>query len=346
MRSYLSAIYAGFAKGTALFETAIQTFTSPVVLFFVLGLLAAFARSDLAIPESIAKAMSLYLMAAIGIKGGVAVAKSGIDATVMSALGAGILAGFLLPFFAYAVLKTFGKLDRINSGAVAAHYGSISVVTFVTAVEILTGQAREPGGYMVAVMAAMEAPAILSGLLLARGLGSKDEGSQSTGEMFHEVFTNSSIVLLLGAFAIGMIGGAEGFAPVSPFFEAGFKGVLCIFLLDMGLIAARRVMDSRSITWRLTAIAIFLPLVNGVVGTALGVGIGLDAGSAAALGVLCASASYIAVPAAMRLALPEADPGIYLTMSLSITFPFNVLINIGIISAFAAYLTGNGGIAP
>ncbi|MFL0356561.1 sodium-dependent bicarbonate transport family permease [Erythrobacter sp. GH1-10] len=324
-----------------MFETAVQTFTSPVVLFFVLGLLAAFARSDLAIPEAIAKAMSLYLMAAIGIKGGVAVSKSGIDATVVSALGAGIAAGFLLPFFAYAVLKTFGKLDRINSGAVAAHYGSISVVTFVTAVEILTGQAREPGGYMVAVMAAMEAPAILSGLLLARGLGSSDD-SQSTGEMLHEVFTNSSIVLLLGAFAIGMVGGEQGFGDVQPFFEAGFKGVLCIFLLDMGLIAARRMMDSRAITWRLTLIALFLPLVNGIVGTSLGIGIGLDAGSAAALGVLCASASYIAVPAAMRLALPEADPGIYLTMSLSITFPFNVLINIGIISAFAAYLAGTG----
>ena len=328
-----------------MFETAIQTFTSPVVLFFVLGLLAAFAKSDLAIPEAIAKAMSLYLMAAIGIKGGVAVSKSGIDATVISALGAGIAAGFLLPFFAYAVLKTFGKLDRINSGAVAAHYGSISVVTFVTAVEILTGQAREPGGYMVAVMAAMEAPAILSGLLLARGLGTSEDG-QSTGEMFHEVFTNSSIVLLLGAFAIGMLGGEAGFGDVAPFFEAGFKGVLCIFLLDMGLIAARRMMDSRAITWRLTAIAIFLPLVNGFVGTGLGIGIGLDAGSAAALGVLCASASYIAVPAAMRLALPEADPGIYLTMSLSITFPFNVLINIGIISAFAAYLAGSGGTLP
>ena len=236
-----------------MFETAIQTFTSPVVLFFVLGLLAAFARSDLAIPEAIAKAMSLYLMAAIGIKGGVAVSKSGIDGTVLSALGAGIAAGFLLPFFAYAVLKTFGKLDRINSGAVAAHYGSISVVTFVTAVEILTGQAREPGGYMVAVMAAMEAPAILSGLLLARGLGSKEGGAQSTGEMFHEVFTNSSIVLLLGAFAIGMIGGEEGFAEVTPFFEAGFKGVLCIFLLDMGLIAARRMMDNRAVTWRSAA---------------------------------------------------------------------------------------------
>ncbi|MEM7778956.1 MAG: sodium-dependent bicarbonate transport family permease [Pseudomonadota bacterium] len=326
-------------------ETAIQTFTSPVVLFFVLGLFAAFVRSDLAIPEPIAKAMSLYLMAAIGLKGGVAVAESGIDMKVISALGAGIVAGFLLPFFAYAVLKTFGRLDRINSGAVAAHYGSISVVTFVTAVEILTGQSREPGGYMVAVMAAMEAPAILSGLLLARGLGSKS-GQQSTGEMLHEVFTNSSIMLLLGAFVVGMIGGAAGFSEVSPFFEAGFKGVLCLFLLDMGLIAARRVMDSRAITWRLTAIAIFLPVVNGAVGTALGVAIGLDTGSAAALGVLCASASYIAVPAAMRLALPEADPGIYLTMSLSITFPFNVLINIGLISAFAVYLTGGSGVMP
>ena len=328
-----------------MFETAIQTFTSPVVLFFVLGLFAAFVRSDLTIPEPIAKAMSLYLMAAIGIKGGVAVSKSGIDATVVSALGAGIVAGFLLPFFAYAVLKTFGRLDRINSGAVAAHYGSISVVTFVTAVEILTGQSREPGGYMVAVMAAMEAPAILSGLLLARGLGSSS-GQQSTGEMLHEVFTNSSIMLLLGAFAIGMLAGPVGFAEVSPFFEVGFKGVLCLFLLDMGLIAARRMMDARAVTWRLTLIAIFLPIVNGIAGTGLGVGIGLDTGSAAALGVLCASASYIAVPAAMRLALPEADPGIYLTMSLSITFPFNVLVNIGLITAFAVYLTGGNGVMP
>ena len=152
--------------------------------------------------------------------------------------------------------------------------------------------------------------------------------------------------MLLGAYAIGLIGGADGFADVSPFFEAGFKGVLCIFLLDMGLIAARRIMDSRAITWRLAVIAIFLPIVNGAVGTLVGVGIGLDAGSAAALGVLCASASYIAVPAAMRLALPEADPGIYLTMSLSITFPFNVLINIGLISAFASILTGSPGVSP
>lgn len=197
---------------------------------------------------------------------------------------------------------------------------------------------------MVAVMAAMEAPAILSGLVLARGLGGS--GGQSTGEMLHEVFTNSSIMLLLGAFVVGMIGGEVGFGEVSPFFESGFKGVLCIFLLDMGLIAARRMIDARAVTWRLGAIAIFLPIVNGLAGTALGVGIGLDTGSSAALGVLCASASYIAVPAAMRLALPEADPGIYLTMSLSITFPFNVLINIGLISAFAGLLSGANGAMP
>lgn len=324
--------------------SALQTFTSPVVLFFVLGLLAAFARSDLAIPEAIAKGMSLYLMAAIGLKGGVAVSKSGIDATVLVALAIGIAASFLLPFLAFALLKGFAKLDQLNAGAVAAHYGSVSVVTFVTAVEILEIQGKPPGGYMVAVMAAMETPAILTGLLLARGLGQK--GDQRPGELLHEVFFNASVVLLLGAFAIGIIGGADGFAEVSPFFEAGFKGVLCIFLLDMGLIAARRIMDARALTWKLAVVAIALPLINGLIGTVAATFGGLDVGSAAALGVLCASASYIAVPAAMRLALPEADPGIYLTMSLSITFPFNILINIGLISALASALAGGGVAAP
>ncbi|MDE1466767.1 sodium-dependent bicarbonate transport family permease [Aurantiacibacter sp. D1-12] len=322
----------------------IQALTSPVVLFFVLGLLAAFARSDLAIPEAIAKGMSLYLMAAIGLKGGIEVAESGLDGTVLAALAAGIGAGFIMPLYAYWILKGFGKLDRINAGAVAAHYGSISVVTFVTAIEIFELQGNPPEGYMVAVMATMESPAILAGLLLARGAGSNED--QSTKELLHEVLFNASVVLLLGAFAIGWIAGPEGFSDVEPFFGAMFKGVLCIFLLDMGLIAARRIMDSRALTWRLVAIAIALPLVNGVIGTALGASIGLDTGSAAALGVLCASASYIAVPAAMRMALPEADPGVYLTMSLSITFPFNVLINIGLIGALAVMMTGNGAAVP
>ena len=322
----------------------IQALTSPVILFFVLGLLAAFARSDLEIPEAIAKGMSLYLMAAIGLKGGIEVAESGLDGTVLAALAAGIAAGFMMPVYAFWLLKGFGRLDRLNAGAVAAHYGSISVVTFVTAVEIYTMQGIPPEGYMVAVMASMESPAILAGLLLARGIGS--DSGQTKKELAHDVLLNPSVVLLLGAFFIGMVAGPQGFDPVRPFFDGLFKGILCLFLLDMGLIAARRIMDSRALTWRLVVIAIFLPLLTGALGTARGVGIGLDAGSAAARGVLCASASYIAVPAAMRLALPEADPGIYLTMSLSITFPFNVLVNIGLIGALAGMLTGSGAPLP
>lgn len=327
-------------------STALQTFTSPVVLFFVLGLFAAFARSDLAIPEAIAKGMSLYLMAAIGLKGGVAVAKSGIDGTVVGALLIGIAASFLLPLGANLLLRSFGRLDRINAGAVAAHYGSVSVVTYVTGTEILAAAAMPPAGFMVAVLAAMETPAILTGLLLARGLSGGGGEMRGRGELVHEVFLNASVVLLLGAFAIGMIAGPDGFAEVSPFFDAGFKGVLCLFLLDMGLIAARRIMDSRAVTWRLVVIALVLPLFNGALGTLAGTAIGLDVGSAAAFGILCASASYIAVPAAMRLALPQADPGIYLTMSLSVTFPFNILINIGLISAFARMLAGGATLTP
>ncbi len=322
----------------------LHTFTSPVVLFFVLGLLAAFVRSDLAIPEALAKGMSLYLMAAIGMKGGVAVAESGFSSTIAIVLLAGFAASFLLPFTAYAVLKGFGRLDRINAGAVAAHYGSVSVVTYVTATEILGLSGIPPAGYMVAVLAAMETPAILSGLMLAKGL--KSDSGNERSEMLREVFLNASVVLLLGSFVIGLIAGPSGFSEVSPFFAAGFKGVLCLFLLDMGLIAARRIMMTKSLTWRLSAIAIGLPLVNGMIGVLAGTAIGLDVGSAAGFGVLCASASYIAVPAAMRMALPEADPGLYLTMSLSITFPFNILVNIGLITSVAVALAGPGGIVP
>jgi len=307
---------------------ALSTFSSPVILFFLLGALAATLRSELAIPEALAKGMSLYLMAAIGLKGGVAVAKSGIDGEVIVALVAGIAASLLIPLLAFAALRAFAGLDRINAGAVAAHYGSVSVVTFVTANEVLGAIDLPPAGYMVAVLAVMETPAILSGLLLARG--GTGPGSTGRSELLREVMLNASVVLLLGSFAIGAIAGPAGFEEIRPVFEGGFKGILCLFLLDMGLIAARRLMVSRALSWRLAILAIVFPLFNGVLGALAGVWIGLDPGSAAAFAVLCASASYIAVPAAMRLALPQADPGIYLTMSLSITFPFNILFGIGI----------------
>ena len=318
--------------------SAFAPFASPVILFFLLGLLASALRSELAIPEAIAKGMSLYLMAAIGLKGGVAVAKSGVDAEVARALLAGLTLSFAIPFLAYAVLRGFAKLDQTNAGAVAAHYGSVSVVTFVTANELLGASGLVVAGFMVAVLAVMETPAILSGLMLARrGRGSD---GQSRGELLREVFLNASVVLLLGSFAIGLIAGPKGYAEVQPLFDSGFKGVLCLFLLDMGLIAARRLIDARALNLRLVILAIAFPLFNGTLGVVIGNLIGLDVATAAALGVLCASASYIAVPAAMRLALPQADPGIYLTMSLSITFPFNILIGISLFGELSVLLSG------
>jgi hypothetical protein len=276
--------------------------------------------------------MSLYLMAAIGLKGGVAVAKSGIDPHIGATLLLGVAASLTLPLLAFAALRGVARLDALNAGAVAAHYGSVSVVTFVTANEILGAGGLPVAGHMVAVLAVMETPAILSGLMLARR-GSTATDRHDRGEMVREVFLNASVVLLLGSFAIGAIAGPDGYKEVQPLFDSGFKGVLCLFLLDMGLIAARRLIASRALNSRLIALAIALPLVNGVLGLAGGYAIGLESGTLAAFAVLCASASYIAVPAAMRLALPQADPGIYLSMSLSITFPFNILVNIGLIAA-------------
>ncbi|WP_422057545.1 sodium-dependent bicarbonate transport family permease [Sphingomonas sp.] len=313
----------------------VEPFLSPVILFFLLGALAALARSDLAIPESIAKAMSLYLMAAIGLKGGVSVSAHGFEAGLIWAALAALALSFFLPFPAFALLRRVGRLDAVNAGAVAAHYGSVSVVTYVTASEMLRIAGTPPAGYMVAALALMETPAIVTGLLLAqRGMGGPAAQRGRDG-LWHEVLLNGAVVLLIGSFVIGMIAGPDRFAPVAPVFEGGFRGILCLFLLDMGLIAVRRLRDARALTLRLAAIAIMLPVVNGIVGVVIGSAIGLDVGSAAALGVLAASASYIAVPAAMRLALPAADPGLYLAMSLGITFPFNVVIGIPAIAALA-----------
>lgn len=311
-------------------DTVIATLGSPVILFFVLGLLAAFARSELSIPEVMAKGLSIYLMIAIGLKGGVEVSKSGFTADLLLASVAGVALGFTLPFIAFQLLTRLAQLSRVNAAAVAAHYGSVSVVTFVTAVEILTRQALAPAGYMVAVLALMETPAIVSGLLLARrgGGGPPEPGGAAVGNLWHEVLLNASVVLLVGSFAIGLAAGPVGFAPIAPLFEGLFRGILCLFLLDMGLVAGRRLMETRALTARAASLAIVLPILNGAIGTVIGTAIGLDVASAAALGILAASASYIAVPAAMRLALPQADPGLYLAMSLGVTFPFNIIVGI------------------
>lgn len=314
----------------------LETLTSPVVLFFVLGFAAALVRSDLSVPDAFARALSIYLMAAIGLKGGVEVASTGVDGLLLLAAGTGLALSFGLPLIVFPVLRSVGRLGPADAGSVAAHYGSVSVVTFVTAVSLLTSDGIPPAGFMVGVMALMETPAIVTGLLLARrGMAT---GGTKGGGLAHEVLTNGSVVLLVGAFVIGLVIGEDGFAPVQPLFESGFKGALCLFLLDMGLLAARRLMETRSLTVRLGVLAIAFPLVNGTIGTLVGTAIGLDVGSAAVLGVLAASASYIAVPAAMRLGLPEADPGLSLSMSLGLTFPFNIVVGIPLFAALARAL--------
>lgn len=297
-------------------------------------MLAGFAKSDLAIPEAMAKAMAIYLMAAIGLKGGVAISESGITTELMLAAAGGVALSFILPFPAFALFRSIGGLGRTDAAATAAHYGSVSLVTYITAVEMFDAAGLPAASFMVAVLALMETPAIISGLILA-----KDKGkSSSKSELVHEVLLNASVVLLVGAMVIGFVAGKDGFAPIAPVFEGGYRGVLALFLLDMGLIASRRLSETKAITLKLASLGILLPIVNGIIGTLLGTLLGLDVGTAAILGVLAASASYIAVPAAMRLAMPEADPGIYLSMSLGITFPFNVIVNIVFISWFAEML--------
>jgi hypothetical protein len=312
----------------------LDTLLSPVILFFLLGAIAALIRSDLAVPESVAKGLSLYLMAAIGLKGGVQVAGQGVGQEMLLVSLAGIILSFTIPFLAFFLLQKIGRLDRINAGAVSAHYGSVSIVTFVTASEALSRNGMAPAGYLVAVMALMETPAIVSGLLLAQSQN-KQGIVASKARLWHDVFLNGSVVLLLGSFIIGMAIGEEKFKAVSPVFVTGFTGLLCLFLLDMGLIAVRRLRESRALTAKLLMLGVLLPLINGGIGLSAAYLIGLDPGTAAALAMLAASASYIAVPAAIRLALPNADPGIYLAMSLAVTFPFNILVGIPLFTALA-----------
>jgi hypothetical protein len=315
---------------------ALDALLQPVVLFFLLGALAALVRSDLAIPEAVAKGISLYLMMSIGLRGGAEVAESGFTHDILIAGGAGLALSFLLPLPAFWLLRTAGRLDRTNAAAVAAHYGSVSVVTFATGSEILRHAGMAPAGYMVAVLAVMETPAIITGLLLARAR--QNDSLAPRGGLLHETFLNGSVVLLLGSFLIGLIAGKPGMTAIAPVFDVPFRGMLCIFLLDMGLVAARRLLDRRALTLRTAMLALVLPLLNGSLGVVMGMELGLDAGSAAALGILAGSASYIAVPAVMRLALPAADPGLYLGMSLAVTFPFNLTIGISYYGWLAATL--------
>jgi hypothetical protein len=318
---------------------AADNLLSPIILFFALGVLAAFARSDLSIPEAVAKGMSIYLLFAIGFKGGAAVADNGIDATLILSLVAGLVLSFAIPLVAFALLRVMTGLSVVDAAAVAGHYGSISIVTFVAATSVVQSAGLSSEGYMVAVAAVMEAPAILSALwLIARF--DKDAAQMDAGLM-REILLNGSIVLLVGSFVIGGITGAEGLEMIAPFIVTPFQGVLCLFLLDMGLVAGRGLREARGVLKPgLFLFGVVMPIVGSVFGLLAGVLLGLSAGGVVLFMTLSASASYIAVPAAMRVALPEANPSIYLTLSLGVTFPFNLTLGIPLYLAVATLVTG------
>jgi hypothetical protein len=313
---------------------ALENFLSPPILFFFLGLLAVLVRSDLEIPQPIAKFLSLYLMLAIGFRGGVELGHSAPGGQVLLTLAAAIVMAALVPLYCYWILRR--RLDVYNAAAIAATYGSISAVTFVTATAFLDRAGIPYGGYMVAAMALMEAPAIVVAVILARVALSKPgpDGSPATApegnwnHLLRDAFFNSSVFLILGSLLVGMLTGERGQAALHPFTNELFSGILCFFLLDMGLVAARRLKDLRASGGFLLAFAILVPLFNALLGIGVTRLLNLGTGDALLFTILCASASYIAVPAAMRLALPEANPGLSLPLALAVTFPLNITLGL------------------
>ncbi len=312
-------------SGSRLFDNIL----TPPILFFFLGMTATWLRSDLTIPQPVAKFLSLYLLFSIGFHGGVELARGGLAAGAMLGLGAAVLFAFAAPVWSFFALRF--RLDPLNAAAVAATYGSVSAVTFITAGSFLDGLGIPYGGHMVAAMALMESPAIVVGVLLARRFGGAEDAPEERAgwrELLREAFLNGAVFLLLGSLLIGVLTGEKGWEAVKPLAHEPFKGVLCVFLLDMGLVAAKRLRDLRSSGVFLVSFALVAPPVHAAIGIATGWALGLGRGDALLLAVLCASASYIAVPAAMKLSIPKASPSLYVPMALAVTFPFNIAVGI------------------
>jgi hypothetical protein len=309
-----------------------QSLRDPAILFFIFGVLAGAIKSNLEIPQPISRFLSLYLLMALGLKGGFALAHSGLTSQVAISLGLAILLAIVIPLLGFTLLRSF--MSQFDAAAIAATYGSISAVTFVTATQSLENQGIVFGGYMSAAMALMESPAIILAVLLANFVRvrqtsqSNPQPAVTLGKVLHESLTDGAQLLLLGAMAVGLLTGDTGKAAMQPFSGDLFKGMLAFFLLDMGLLTARNLAQSKGHSPLLIAYAILAPLVHASLALLLAWMFAVPAGDGALLMVLAASASYIAVPAVLRFAIPEANPSIYLGLSLGITFPLNILLGI------------------
>ena len=314
--------------------TLASNLLSPIILMFALGLIASLIRSDLKLPEPIYNGLSIYLLLAIGLKGGVELNKTPMSEFAGPALLT-LFLGILTPIIAYNILRRLGGFDRINASAIAAHYGSVSAVTFIVAIAYGTMTGRTPEGFMPALVAILEVPAIVVGLMIAFTRGKR---AGSWQESLHEALAGRSILLLAGGLCIGWIAGPTEFEPIMPFFVTGFQGALALFLLEMGIITAKRLKGLREVGAFLIGFGILVPIFHGLLAVWLGEMAGLSLAGSAVLGAMVSSASYIAAPAAVRIALPEANPTFYLTASLGITFPFNITLGIPLYFAFAEWI--------
>ena len=333
-----------------------QNLIDPAILFFIFGVAAGALRSNLEIPQPIAKFLLLYLLMALGLKGGFALAKSGFGVDVMLSLSAAIAMAFFIPAIGYAFLKH--RIPKFDAAAIAAAYGSVSAVTFVTAMQFLESSGLTFGGHMAVAMVLMESPAIIMAVLLANALRHGQAAVSIAGggaailgftpsnqnlsirKILHESFTDGAHLLLLGSMAIGFISGDAGKVVMQPFSGDLFKGMLAFFLLDMGLMVARNFSDARKASVVLLAYAGIAPLVHASIALILAYLLGMSAADTALLMVLSASASYIVVPAVLRYAIPEANPALYFGLSLGITFPLNILIGIPLYTAMAQHFLG------
>lgn len=310
-----------------------------VVLFFVLGVFARLVKSDLRLPEALYETLSIYLLLAIGLKGGIELSSQPLLALAPQ-VGATMALGFVIPFVLFPLLRVL-RLSGVDSAAVGAHYGSVSVVTFAVATATLARQGIEFESHAALWVAVMEAPGLVAGILLARWAqrGAAVAGTTRWGTLAHDVLFGKSVLLLLGGLLIGAIAGAEGAAPIRAVFIDPFKGVLALFLLELGLVAGARLGEVRRFGVAVLIIGIGVPPVLAVAGALIGVALGLSTGGVAILATLAASASYIAAPTAMRIAVPDANAALSITAALAITFPFNLVIGIPLYIRMAQALT-------
>lgn len=303
-------------------DVLISNLTNPVLLFFVLGIIATLVKSDLKIPESSSKFISLYLLFAIGFKGGQELSHSEFNSEIIYSILFAIGLSVVVPLYTFFLLKR--KIGTPNAGAIAAAYGSVSAVTFVTAVSFLENQGIDFGGHMVAIMAIMESPAIIVGVILIMLNDSSKKEKKSVGSILKHSLTGGSVLMLIGSLVIGLVADASQARGIEPFTTDIFKGFLSLFLLEMGMVTASRIKEFRKHGLFLFFFGIMVPLFNGMVAAYISGFLTESAGNRFLFAILAAGASYIAVPATMKLAEPRADPGIYIPMALGITFPFNI----------------------